>query len=150
MGIFIIQTRLFQTPAWYGNLCNRCFLSSIYQCSWVNRKPTFVWNMLTFLWRFQVKQTKPLVHPLVDEAKSKGKVRTTPPKSPRSGRSPRMQPSASSPRQEVRVSPLSPPSSTKRIVCNVMRFEKHNQSTPQSARHAFMSNFCCECNGLQM
>lgn len=61
----------------------------------------------------KVKQTKPLVHPLVDEAKSKGKVRTTPPKSPRSGRSPRMQPSASSPRQEgdvdqVDSSPLRP------------------------------------------
>ena len=42
-----------------------------------------------------------MVHPLVDEAKNKDVVSTTPPRSPRTTRSSRIQPQPASSRQEV-------------------------------------------------
>ncbi|KAK2566202.1 Protein FAM13A [Acropora cervicornis] len=46
------------------------------------------------------RQRKRLVHPLVDDVKSKNVVRTTPPKSPRSSRSSKLQAPSSSPKPE--------------------------------------------------
>lgn len=49
------------------------------------------------------KQSKALVHPLVDEAKSKDVVSTTPPRSPRSARSSRIQSPSASTKQDVSI-----------------------------------------------
>lgn len=51
----------------------------------------------------QQKQSKPLVHPLVDEAKNKEVVSTTPPRSPRSARSSRIQSPSTSTKQDVSI-----------------------------------------------
>ena len=49
------------------------------------------------------RQSKSLVHPLVDEAKSKDVVSTTPPRSPRSVRSLRIQSPSLSTKQDVSI-----------------------------------------------
>lgn len=48
-------------------------------------------------------QQKRMVHPLVDEAKNKDVVSTTPPRSPRSARSSRIQPPSASTKQDVSI-----------------------------------------------
>ena len=66
---------------------------------------------VTYLFNFAVgvpqgvkqKQSKALVHPLVDEAKSKDVVSTTPPRSPRSARSSRIQSPSTSTKQDVSI-----------------------------------------------
>lgn len=49
------------------------------------------------------RQSKAFVHPLVDEAKSKDVVSTTPPRSPRSARSSRIQSPSASTKQDVSI-----------------------------------------------
>ena len=65
----------------------------IYQCNFVMGVPQ----------GGNQRQSKTLVHPLVDEAKSKEVVSTTPPRSPRTARSSRLQSSSASTKQDVSI-----------------------------------------------
>ena len=61
------------------------------------------------------RQSKALVHPLVDEAKSKDVVSTTPPRSPRSARSSRIQSSSASTKQDVSIAAPAAPKHLKMV-----------------------------------
>lgn len=62
------------------------------------------------------RQSKSLVHPLVDEAKSKDVVSTTPPRSPRSVRSSRIQSPSASSKQDVSIAAPTAP-----ILCKMVK-----------------------------
>ena len=62
------------------------------------------------------RQSKSLVHPLVDEAKSKDVVSTTPPRSPRSVRSSKIQSPPASTKQDVSIATPATP-----IHCKIVK-----------------------------